>query len=279
MLTFQYKKGPFKIIESIGKDDGFDQSVPKADVLIKFDLVLSAPEAPIVSHKDSFELNIPNFLIDLTKGEDEIYRKIHKSTRADIRKAAEVNNFMYIEKEHPTDEQIREFSLMFNSFAEEKKLPLCNIKKLHAIRNNHSLMLTSVRDEQNNILCASMLMMDRECKQLYGLYGVSARLSKTTQKERVLIGRANKYLQWKEIQSAKKRGLDWYNFGGEVNQKEDQGVNDFKRRFGTISGYDRRIYIPKSIRGNICCYLLYLKWKSKMDKGEKYDTERSFEKE
>ena len=131
--------------------------------------------------------------------------------------------------------------------------------------------MTSISDQKNNVLCTGMLLIDRESKQLYGLYGVSNRLSKSTREEKIKIGRANKYWHWKEIQSAKKRGMDWYNFGGEVFQESGSGINDFKRRFGTICKYDRRVYIPKSLKGRVYVYLLYLKWKKSL----KYDRLKS----
>lgn len=43
--------------------------------------------------------------------------------------------------------------------------------------------MTYVKDQQDKVLCASMLLVDNNNKQLYGLYGVSARLSTNTQKE------------------------------------------------------------------------------------------------
>ena len=150
-------------------------------------------------------------------------------------------------------------------FAKEKKIAPCNKEKLVAIRDHNSLIMTYVVDEQNNFLCAGMLLVDRDYNQLYGLYGASTRLLQTASTDRRLIARANKYLHWKEIQSAKNRGMNWYNFGGEVTRKEDQGVNDFKKMFGTVGGYDRRIYVPKSMLGRVCVALLYRKWKRDFD--------------
>lgn len=232
------------------------------DILLNMELSFDNPEALLVKKSNnSLELNIPNFVLDLRENEEIIFKKIHKSTRADIRKASEKADLTYQEFENPNDMQLKEFYSLYNSFAREKNITLCNLNKLLSLRNNDSLIMTSLTDSLNNTLCTGMLLIDRECKQLYALYGLSHRLSTSTREDRMKIGRANKYWHWKEIQSAKKRGMDWYNFGGEVFQETGSGINDFKRRFGSICKYDRRVYIPKSLRGRVYVYLLYLKWK------------------
>lgn len=262
MLTLQYSKGFFRITEVIGKGNFNNNNV--TDVQVKLELLTSPPEALLVkgiTGRNSFELNTPNFIIDVTQDEETIYKKIHKGTRADIRKAIENEQFTYREIDHPTDKQLEEFSVFYNSFAKEKGISACNIKKLLDLRNQNSLIMTTVEDKNNYILCAGMLYIDRNCMQLYGLYGATIRMSKTTTIERKVIGRANKFLHWREIQLAKRKGLNWYNFGGEVKGEGGQGINDFKKRFGAIGGFDRRIYTSKSMLGKICVNLLYYKWK------------------
>ena len=115
MLTIRYKNRFFRFIERVSKGDLVDFMNTKTDVLLKMELSLSVPEAPIMKgrkYKHSFELNIPNFLIDLSQDEDVIYKRIKKSTRADIRKATEIDHLTYVEVDHPTDEQIEKFSLL-----------------------------------------------------------------------------------------------------------------------------------------------------------------------
>lgn len=261
-LIINYKRSVVKVEEVWSNRK--KKLLKNADISIDTQLLLSPAKEPgLKMFKDSqaLEVCVPNYLIDVRKEEDVIYQQIHKSTRADIRKAMEKDQLIYSETDNPTNDEITKFSSFYNSFARRKNIPLCIIDKLFEIRDHDSLIMTYVKDQQDNLLCASMLLVDKNHKQLYGLYGVSARLSTNTQKERNLIGRANKFLQWKEIKLAKKRGMDWYNFGGEVYQTKDKGVNEFKRRFGTIKGLDRRVYIPNSLLGRIYVFLIYQKWK------------------
>lgn len=264
MLTYSYKNHYLKFIERMGKGDITDLLNAKTDVILKFELSLDTSKPPLAKspkYKNSFELHIPNFLIDLRLDEETIYKKIRKSTRADIRKASEKDKLKFYIIENPSDSQLQDFSRLFNAFAKGKNLSPCNMDKIMAIRDQYALIMTYVEDAHHRILCTSILIVDEENRQLYGLYGATDRFSRAAKEERALIGRANKYLHWKEIKWAKSKGMDWYNFGGEVIRKGDQGVNDFKRRFGTTNGTDRLIYIPRTILGRLCVTLLFYRWK------------------
>lgn len=257
-MLFHYKRGLLSITEVLGKSNVSDR---KTDVIQSFELLHANP-GEFIKRIDysSFELNIPNYIIDLGPSEEKLFSNIHKSTKSDIKKAMNRDRFRFVEVEHPTDAQIIEFSNFYSSFAKEKGLKKCNIKKLTAIRNRKALLYTYILDENNYKLCASMLFLDHVNSQLYGIYGVSIRGVNKIQFDKNTVSRANKLLQWKEIQLAKEKGLRWYNFGGEVSQ-EAQGVNDFKRRFGTINAYDRRIFTSGSLLGSIVLHILYEKWK------------------
>lgn len=171
------------------------------------------------------------------------------------------DKLVYSEIDNPSDVKLQQFSDFFNSFAREKNLPPCNFDKLKSVRDIKALVMTYVTDNNNKILCASIFIVDQVNKQLYWLYGASDRLTRTTKEEQALVGRANKLLHWKGIESAIERGMNWYNFGGEVIRKGDEGVNDFKRRIGTMNGNDKFIYIPKTMLGRLCVTYLYYRWK------------------
>lgn len=261
-LLIRYKRSLVKVEEVWNK--GKLKLFGNSDITVNTQLLLNSSEKPrLVKFKDkkSLEVCVPNFVIDLRKDEEELFKNMNKSTRREIRKASEKDELNYYETDSPTAEEIKEFTSFYNLFAKDKKIALCNSERLIQIRNNNSLIMTSVKDSQNNTICSGVLLKDKENKQLYGIYGASGRLSKTSNEDRRLNGRANKYLHWKEIQSAKKRGMDWYNFGGEVYEEKDKGVNQFKLGFGAIQKLDRRVYIANSLLGRICVYLLFHKWK------------------
>lgn len=49
----------------------------------------------MVKDSQALEVCVPNYLINVRKEEDVIYKKIHKSTREDIRKAMEKDQLIY----------------------------------------------------------------------------------------------------------------------------------------------------------------------------------------
>lgn len=259
MLAIHYRNRFFAFTEWIGKGEAPLNNGEKTDVLLKIDLAISSPKKFISYEKGMVELHIPNYIIDLDEGEEELFKNIQKRMRTDIRRAMEKDNFDFVEIARPTAEEIKEFKHFYDSFAKMKNTPLCNEGKLISLMERKALMLTYVKDETGEVLCGGASILDKASRQFYALYGFSNRLKADGPPEKRRIGRANKLLHWKEIQLAKRMGFKWYNFGGEVHG--DEGVNGFKKRFGASQGYDRRIYSPRTFFGKICVLLIYFKWK------------------
>ncbi|WP_040203784.1 hypothetical protein [Neobacillus jeddahensis] len=262
MITINYKRNLLNVIEIYGKRKLEEINAKSADIIINTQLLMHPQDGPVVKknkYNNSFEILIPNFILDLTKDEQDIYNNFNKTFKREIKRASEKDGLIYSENVNPSDEQLINFSALFNSFAKEKNIDRCVLEKLITLRNNQSLLITTISDEQKNILCAHCMLLDRENSQSYGMYSVSSRLIKSDEKQ--LIGRANKYLYWKDIQTVKQKGFRWYNLGGVVSGKEGEGINDFKIKLGAIRGYDLKIYHSTSFIGKLCKTLLYLKWK------------------
>ncbi|PLS01097.1 peptidoglycan bridge formation glycyltransferase FemA/FemB family protein [Neobacillus cucumis] len=267
MITINYKRNLLNVTEVYGQRKLEEINANQADLIINTRLLTNPLDGPIVKKNkknNSFEILIPNFILDLSKEEQDIYNNFNKSIKYEIRKASEKDGLIYSEYENATDEQLLNFSRFFNSFAKEKNIDKCVLEKLFTLRNNDSLLMTVISDEQNNILVAHCMLLDRDNSQSYGLYSVSARFSKSNSSEKRLVGRANKYLHWKEIQTVKQRGFKWYNMGGVVAGKEGEGINEFKMKLGGVRGYDLKIYHSNSFIGNICKTLLYYKWRKNL---------------
>lgn len=263
MTTIQYKRNFLKVVEIYEKWNHEKARALGADIIINTQLLPSPQVGPLVEkHKNhSFQFKIPTFIIDLSQTEQEIYNNIHKKVKQKIKKSLKTDEFIYSANDNPTDEQIVNFSLLYNSFAKEKKIDKCLVEKLVALRNNHSLLLTEITDHDNNILCSHCLMLDSNSSQASGLYSVTTRFSKITSNDKSLIGRANKCLHWEEMKTIKQKGLKWYNMGGIVYGKVGEGINNFKLQLGATRGYDLKIYHSNSLKGKLCEILLYYKWK------------------
>jgi len=263
MFSINYKRGIFKITEDIGFGTSLNENI-KTDIYMRQELLLSAPlnyEFNIL--KGSFRLLRPNYLIDLTKEESEIFKKIHKNTRYKINRAMNRDELSYFELTHPTDVEIAEFSAFFYPFAKERNIRSCDVKKLKAIRDQGALVISYMADKNNRVLCYHV--HHKEVEQGYLIYSASKRYEKNDSSNRNLIGRANRYLHWKDIQSFKEKGCEWYNFSGMIFENEGiggQNVNNFKLEYGPTTGYDSRTFFAKSIIGRIGVIFLYLKKKN-----------------
>lgn len=263
MFSIQYKRSVFTITEVIGFDSPHKNS-EKTDIYMRQELLLSVPENSECNIlKGSFRLLVPNYLIGLKEDESEIFKRIHKNTRYKINRAMKRDELVYFELPHPTDTEIEEFSEFFNPFAKERNIRPCDVNKLKAIRDHDALVISYIADKNNEVLCYHV--HHKEDEQGYLIYSASKRYEKNDSNDRNLIGRANRYLHWKDIQSFKEKGCKWYNFSGKVLDKEDKGgqnVNNFKLEYGPTTGYDSRTFYAKSLIGRIGLFFLYLKWKN-----------------
>jgi hypothetical protein len=263
MFLIQYKRSIFKITEDIGFISSHIDNV-KTDIYMRQELLLSSPRnSEFNLLKGSFRLLVPNYLINLEEEEGEIFKRIHKNTRYKINRAMNRDELSYFELTHPTDGEIEEFSEFFNPFAKERNIRQCDVNKLKAIRDQRALVISYIADKSNQVLCYHVHHKEEE--QGYLIYSASKRYEKNGSNERNLIGRANRYLHWKDIQSFKEKGCKWYNFSGKVLDKEDKGgqnVNNFKLEYGPITGYDSRTFYAKSLIGRIGLFFLYFKWKN-----------------
>lgn len=264
MLIFNYKRGIFSIREDVGTGNVMIKN-SKTDIVLHFELLFSPIMSPDITKGNfSFRLLIPNYLINLEEEESVIFSRIHSNTRYKINRAMKRDELHYYEKTCPTDLDIEQFSLFYNPFAKERNIRLCDKNKLIALRDQQALILSYITDKDGQLLCYHVYQKDDT--QGYLIYSASRRNDNTDTSYRNLIGRANRYLHWRDIQSFKKKGCKWYNFGGKVLNKDDiggQNVNNFKLEFGPSNGYDSRSFYSKSLKGKIGLFFLHLKWRKK----------------
>jgi hypothetical protein len=262
MLSFCYKKSLFQILETSGSGNSVNPKV-KPDLIVEFDLLLATPKFSDL-HKGmfSFRLVLPNYVINLTDDEDEIFSRFHKNNRYKINRAKNRDDLLFHELTSPTDSEIETFKEFFNPFAKEKNIEPCDVNKLKAIRDQGALVMTSITDQNHQALCYHVYQKDDI--QTLLLHSGSIRYNHADSNYRSLVGRANRYLHWKDIQSFKNKGCKWYNWGCKLFNEKDSGeqnVNKFKTEFGTINGFDSRIFYSNTLMGKLGLIPLYLKWR------------------
>ena len=202
--------------------------------------------------------NCKTLLIDLRKKEDEIFQDIHKNTRYKINRAMKRDTIKYYEVESPTDTELERFCSFYNSFAKQKRIPYANLEKLQGLRKQQSMILSYIKDEEDKLLCCHVHYLVKDSAVL--LYSASGRFDNGEMKN--LIGRANRYLHWRDILNFKSRGVNWYNFGGlfvDPSSKETSSINRFKKEFGGIEVNEWKLVQACSLLGRLVAFAYKLK--------------------
>ncbi|MFK2825933.1 peptidoglycan bridge formation glycyltransferase FemA/FemB family protein [Bacillus sp. B190/17] len=262
MLTILYKRTFLRFMETFDMNAAIH--VKKGDVHLHSCLQTPETEKHSVPHKKSPFILCRMFrtlVIDLRKQEDDIFHDFHKNTRYKINRAIR-EGLTYDEINHPSDQEIQEFAQFFNKFARAKKILPCLPDKIKSLRDKNAFTITMVKYE-NKPLCCHGYIFDGQRSIM--LYSASLRTGKDSS-ERNLIGRANRLLHWKSILSFKEKGGTWYDFCGlslDPNDKEGQGINQFKKGFGGFEADEFKSYRGRTLLGKLVIVYSHLKWKNK----------------
>jgi hypothetical protein len=215
VIAIQRKIGPLKLNEkyfsnNFSISDAFGFSVYKYSFNSNMSLF--------------FSNKIFTLFIDLNQSLDVLFNKINKNFRKDIQFCIK-NNF-----EFNIVEDRNTFISFFNEFSEMKGLNKANTAVIESLRE-HSVITSASKD--NDMMAMHFYLVDQNQKLVRCLYSATMRLRDDVDKKNV--GKANKYLHFKEMEFFKNEGFEIYDFGGYNMDKNDtslQGVNTFKERFG-----------------------------------------------
>lgn len=171
--------------------------------------------------------------IDLEQSVEEIFSQFSKPVRNAIRQAERngvVCNYAV---------EVEEFLAFFNAFARAKGIPELDLRYLNEF-DGKLFISTAIMD---GVVCsAHCYILDFEMKYatLFRSASVRVLVDDISGNE---IGKANKFLHFKDIQFLKQVGMRTYGFGGysplTKNDGKD-GVNKFKSSFGGEVKYNLR---------------------------------------
>lgn len=181
-------------------------------------------------------------IVDLSVDSGVLFASLSSNTRYKIRRAEReaISPFF---NHTPSDSDIEVFCSHFNTFARTKGLPLSNRNKLLGLRNASALILTGVHDIHGELLVTHAYIADREIARMRLLYSASHFRSTTDSDERNRIGRANRFLHWHEMSTARSHGYRFYDLGGfpmDETNAEKNAIARFKSEFGgsTVTEYN-----------------------------------------
>ncbi len=213
--------------------------IPISDIFFANTLEEATSRTPLCFFQQSATRH-PSFkpvqtsVIDLAAPAEEISAPISKNTRYKIQRA-EREGFTPRLVLNPTIEEGSLYAHYYDTFAKHKGLPPCNRTKLRALSSSSALLLSSISDNDGNLMSAHAYVKDQHAKRVRLLYSASHYRAMNNSGERNKIGRANRLLHWYEILTLKNLGFKLYDLGGIPLNSADQEKNAiarFKLEFG-----------------------------------------------
>lgn len=171
-------------------------------------------------------VHFPTKHIDLDQDPAIILKSFDKNTVYEVKRA---------ERESVTFrllDNIPEFVHFFNDFARAKKIRTITEKEMQAY-GRHVIMTACCLGDDH--LAMHSYIVDRESGKARLQYSASSYLGVENNERRAIIGRANRYLHFKDIEYFSNQGFKIYDLGGyalDTKDKAMMGVNSFKDSFG-----------------------------------------------
>ena len=203
---------------------------------------------------------LETYIIDITKSEEELFRKLHATNRKQIRKASR-NTFHIEVLEKPVLSDIRDFQRFYNEFAKFTNTYACNffhVNTMSLLKDKDALVIIKLMNEQKEVLCYRVYITDGE--RAFSLYSASHFRMKEKAEEKRLLSEANRFLLWKSILYFKEQNHTTYDMGGLTTNKN---IQSFKKEFGGEITY---VYSGYEANSKIGQFILWLRTK-KMRKG------------
>ena len=203
-------------------------------------------EAPIA---DAQTTRLLTMVTDLSVQADAITEKFGKDCRYKISRA-ETKDGLRMEFITDPESRLDEFRAFYDAFARQKSVAPSYHQWLLAACKARQLVLTSASQNGEALVWHAYLTSGRA---VWLQYTGSCFRNKGND-YRALVGRANRWLHWKEMLQFKEMGVKRYDWGGlfeDESVPENAGINSFKKDFG---GQQVRTYdctLPVTIRGRL----------------------------
>jgi lipid II:glycine glycyltransferase (peptidoglycan interpeptide bridge formation enzyme) len=128
-------------------------------------------------------------------------------------------------------------------------------QRLTILSRNRALDISFVRDKAGDILAASSYIVTPS--RVRGLYAGASYRATTDPSRRTAIGRANRYLYWRDMLRFKEAGIRMFDFGGYYIGSEDEEklrVNGFKAEFGGEIIHEFNCQSAVTIKGKLALW-------------------------
>jgi len=222
----------------------FDEQLPEMDIdIVRYN---QAP-APIPG---SVYTPFSTIVVDLSPSPDELLSRMKIHHRQKIRRALKDDlTYEYCRTGDP--DVIRRFADHFDGCAKLKNLPLASRERLAILAEQNALDMSWVSGN-GTILSACCAVITPQ--RIRGLYAASSFRANGHFLPRTLIGRAGRYLYWRDILRFKEMGATRYDLGGYYTgntNSEKLRVNEFKEGFGGEIHHEFNCEMGLTLKGKV----------------------------
>jgi hypothetical protein len=190
--------------------------------------------------------------IDLTQSAEALMEDLNRTTAREVRKAETKDGFTVHFNPSPTDEDIQVFADAFDASPNTPDQPPMERDRLWELHRAGFLHLSQVRNAAGEIVVWHGVLRHRRCGIAQPYYQVSVYHQATDSATAGAIGRANRWLYYREFLYFKEQGFQVYDLNGWYTGIEDEKrlkINQFKEGFGGRGrlGYDNEQ--PVTLKG------------------------------
>ena len=167
---------------------------------------------------------------DLTLDREQLFATFDCTVRYEVRRAQSRDGLSATFLDEP-GAALDEFCAFYDAFARSKALPPAYRRALHATCDAGRLVLTAASRDGEALVWHAYVSDGRTAALLHS----ASHFRGTSTANRALLGRANRWLHWRDMLAFKEMGVATYDWGGLFDDEtvpEQACVNRFKRRFG-----------------------------------------------
>lgn len=205
----------------------FCDSVP--ELLVDRLYLMQAPRPLPYGHTTAFH----TLVVDLEQDARTLRRRLRKGCQYKVRRAQRADGVVYETVDQPDEAALERFRVVYDRFARTRGLPPVRPAWLLAGAASGALQFSYITDEHGrDLVCHSYY---RGSHRVRLLHSASVVVARTDTAFRNLVGRANRYLHWRDMLHFKLDGFSTYDMGGWYPGTDDAkklGINAFKEEFG-----------------------------------------------
>lgn len=184
---------------------------------------------------------------DLAADGDALMASFGGTNRYKIKRAASKDALIDEFTPEPGAALLAEFCAFYDTFAEQKKLPRAYRRGLAAASEAGQLVLSAAVHGDRRIVWHAYIRSGRSASLLH-----SASHFRGDDVARALVGRANRWLHWRDMLAFKSLGLSDYDWGGMFEDEsvpQRASINNFKREFGGRPSRCYNCVAPVTVKG------------------------------